>query len=245
MSPAAPALLRRELASSFATPVAWVFVVIFLVLSGVATFYPGGFYERGRADLEPFFAFHPWLHLILVSAIAMRMWAEERRSGTLELLLTLPIRLREAVLAKFLAGWLLVGLALVLTFPLWVIVAWLGDPDHGVILASYLGSWLLAGSFLAIGSAMSALSRSQVVAFILTAAVCCLYLLAGLPMVLDSFEDRLPPVLVRAIGSLGILGHYEAISRGVLRLGDLAWFLITIAGWLVATGIIIETRKAG
>ncbi|HSG91588.1 MAG TPA: ABC transporter permease subunit [Pseudomonadales bacterium] len=239
------ALLRRELASYFATPVAWVFVIIFLVLSGVCTFYVGGFFERGQADLLPFFDFHPWLHLILVSAIAMRLWADERRTGTLELLLTLPVRLRDAVVAKFLAGWIVIGAALALTFPIWWTVNYLGDPDNGVIAASYLGSWLLAGAFLAIGGCMSAAAGSQVVAFILTASLCFLYVMLGAPFLLEAFDGWLPPLLIRTIGALGALGHYEALSRGLLEFRDLAYFAVTIAGWLLATCIVIELRKVG
>lgn len=239
------ALLRRELGSCFATPVAWVFVVIFVALAGLCTYYLGAFYERGQADLEPFFRFHPWLHLLLVSAIAMRLWAEERRAGTLELLLTLPIRLRDAVLAKFLAGWLIVALALLLTFPLWITVNYLGEPDNGVILAGYLGSWLLAGTFLAVGACMSALTSSQVIAFILTATVCFIYTVAGSPMLLQALDGVLPPALIGLVASLAALGHYESMVRGVLEFRDLAWFAVTTSGWLLATGIVIESRKTG
>src|SRR5690554_2522839 len=159
-------VLRRELTASFATPVAYVFIVIFLLLSAAFTFYLGGFYEREIADLEPFFRFHPWLYLFLVPAVGMRLWAEERKSGTVELLLTLPLTAGEAVLGKFLAAWLFVGLALLLTFPVWITVNILGDPDNGVILSGYVGSWLMAGGMLAISSALSAMTRNQVVAFI-------------------------------------------------------------------------------
>jgi len=183
-------VFRRELASYFATPVAYVFIVIFLVLAGAMTFYYGEFYERGRADLQPFFGFHPWLYLFLVPAIAMRLWAEERKSGTIELLLTLPITMWQAVLAKFLAAWAFVAIALALTFPIWFTVNYLGDPDNGVIVASYLGSLLMAGAFLAIGSCLSAATRNQVVAFILTVVICFLLLMAGFPLVLGHFQGR-------------------------------------------------------
>ena len=170
------AVMRRELRSFFVTPMAWVFLVIFLVLAGILTFYTGDFYERGQADLQPFFAMHPWLYLILVPAVTMRMWAEEAKGGTLELLLSLPVTLWQAMLGKFLAAWLFIGLALALTFPIWLTVNYLGSPDNGVIFAGYLGSWLMAGSFVAIGACLSALTRSQVVAFVLTAVVCVLLL---------------------------------------------------------------------
>ncbi len=239
------AIMLRELGSYFATPLAYVFIVIFLVLNGVFTFQLGGFYERGQADLTPFFGFHPWLYLFLVSAIAMRLWAEDRRSGTLELLLTLPVRLREAVLGKFLAAWIVVGTALLLTFPIWLTVSFLGQPDHGVILASYLGSWLMAGAYLAIGSCMSAASTNQVIAFILTAAVGFLFTIAGFPMVLDTAEGWLPPMLLEAIAAMSILTHFQGIARGVLDLRDLLYFLVMIGGWLIATAIVIDLRKAG
>jgi ABC-2 type transport system permease protein len=173
------AVMRRELRSYFVTPVAYVFLVIFLVLAGILTFYVGDFYERGQADLQPFFVMQPWLYLILVPAITMRMWAEEAKGGTLELLLTLPLTLWQAMLGKFLAAWLFIGLALVLTLPIWITVNYLGSPDNGVILAGYLGSWLMAGTFIAIGACLSAVTRSQVVAFILTALVCVLLILAA------------------------------------------------------------------
>ena len=182
-------IIRRELSGYFATPVAWVFIVIFLVMSGVFTFYIGSFYERGMADLEPFFQFHAWLYLFLVPAISMRLWAEERRSGSIELLLTLPVTTWQAVLGKYLAAWLFIGLALLLTFPIWLTVNYLGNPDNGTIVAGYIGSWLMAGGFLAIGSCMSALTRNQVVAFILSVVVCFGFLLSGLPMVMNLFSS--------------------------------------------------------
>ncbi len=239
------AVMLRELSSYFATPLAYVFIVIFLVLNGTFTFYLGGFYERGQADLTPFFGFHPWLYLFLVSAIAMRLWAEDRRSGTLELLLTLPIRLREAVLGKFLAAWIVVGFALLLTFPIWLTVNYLGEPDNGVILASYLGSWLMAGAYLAIGSCMSAASANQVIAFILTAAVGFLFTVIGYPMVLDAAYGWLPQVMVEAIAAMSILTHFQGIARGLLDLRDLLYFIVMIGGWLIATAIVIDLRKAG
>jgi len=181
------AIFKRELVSYFVTPIAYVFILVFLVLSSAFTFYLGQFFERGQADLTPFFNFHPWLYLFLVPAVSMRLWSEERKSGSIELLLTLPLALWEAVVAKFLAGWVFTGLALVGTFPLWLTVAYLGQPDHGVIMSSYLGSWLMAGAFLAIGSCMSALTKSQIIAFILTGSVCLVFVLAGFPLVLDFF----------------------------------------------------------
>jgi ABC-2 type transport system permease protein len=237
-------VFRRELASYFATPVAYVFIVIFLILAGALTFYFGGFYERGQADLQPFFSFHPWLYLFLVPAIAMRLWAEERKSGTIELLLTLPITMWQAVLAKFLAAWAFIAIALALTFPIWITVNYLGDPDNGVIVASYLGSLLMAGAFLAIGSCLSAATRNQVVAFILTVVICFLLLLAGFPLVLGFFQSFLPQGVVDAIAGLSLFAHFQAISKGVVDLRDLIYFALAIGVWLYATAIVIDLKKA-
>jgi ABC-2 type transport system permease protein len=237
-------VLRRELASYFATPVAYVFIVISLVMSAVFTFYLGGFYEREIADLEPFFHFHPWLYLFLVPAIGMRLWAEERKYGTVELLLTLPITATEAVLGKFLAAWLFIGLALVLTFPIWVTVNVLGSPDNGVIFAAYLGSWLMAGGFLAISSCLSAATRNQVVAFILAVVACFVFLLSGLPMVLDVFRGWLPQSVIDGIANLSFLVHFTSISRGVLDFRDVLYFVLVIGFWLAANRVVLERKKA-
>lgn len=237
-------VLRRELASYFATPIAYVFILIFLVLSGVFTFYMGSFYEREQADLNAFFNFHPWLYLFLVPAISMRLWSEERKSGSIELLLTLPLTRADAVLGKFLAAWLFTGLALLLTFPTWITVNMLGEPDNGVIVSSYIGSWLMAGGFIAIGSCMSALSKSQVIAFIVSAVVCFLFILAGFPLVVDLFKGWLPGILVDAIASLSFLTHFTSISKGVLSLRDLLYFFSVIAVWLAATTVVVELKQA-
>ncbi|WP_027589239.1 ABC transporter permease subunit [Pseudomonas sp. RL] len=237
-------IFKRELASYFATPLAYVFLMIFLVLSGVFTFYLGGFYERNQADLTVFFGFHPWLYLFLVPAIAMRLWAEERKSGTIELLMTLPISRAEAVAGKFLAAWVFAGLALLLTFPMVLTVNYLGEPDNGAILTGYLGSWLLAGSYLAVGGCMSALARNQVIAFILAVSVCFLFIVSGFPMVLDLFSAWAPQGLVDAVASLSFLVRFDAISKGVIDLRDLLYFLSFIAAWLAATAVVIDLKKA-
>lgn len=238
------AIFRREFASYFATPLAAVFIVIFLLLAGAFTFFLGDFFETGQADLQSFFRFHPWLYLLLVPSVAMGLWAEERKSGTIELLLTQPVTLWQAVLGKFLAAWCFIALALALTFPLWITVNWLGEPDNGVILASYLGSLLMAGGFLAIGGCLSALSRSSVLAFILSVMVCLVFLLAGFPLVLGPLQAVLPQATVDAVSGLSFLTHFQAITRGVLDLRDLLYFLLTIAAWLLATVLVIEIRKA-
>lgn len=237
-------VMRRELTAYFATPVAWVFIVIFTMLAAVFTFYFGGFYQRGLADLDPFFAYHPYLYLFLVPALSMRLWAEERKSGTIELLLTLPVTIGQAIVGKFLAAWLFLGLALVLTVPIWFTVNYLGDPDNGVILAAYIGSWLMAGAFLAIGSCLSAMTKNQVVAFILAVVVCFVFLLSGLPFVLDAFRGWLSQGFIDGIANLSLIAHFDAISRGVLDLRDLIYFALVIGFWLSANLIILQLRKA-
>lgn len=238
------AIAKRELRGYFATPLAAVFIVIFLLLAGVSTFYLGGFFEGGQADLQAFFRFHPWLYLLLVPAVSMPLWAEERKSGTLELLLTQPVSSWQAVLGKYFAAWAFVAFALALTFPLWITVNWLGSPDNGVILASYLGSLLMAGAYLAVGSCLSATTRSQVVAFILTVMACLLLLLAGFPLALDPLRVLLPQSAIDAIGGLSFLTHFQAILRGVLDLRDVSYFLLAILAWLTATVLVINIRKA-
>ena len=238
------ALFRRELQSYFATPVAYVFIVIFLVLMGTFTFYLGNFYERGQADLGPFFIFHPWLYLLLVPAIAMRLWAEERKTGSIELLMTLPITPWQAVLGKYLAAWAFTGVALLLTFPIWITVNYLGDPDNGAIVAAYIGSFLMAGGFLAIGACLSATTRNQVIAFVITVVVCFVFLVSGFPMVLDFFTSWAPQILVDGIASLSFLTHFESISKGVIDLRDLIYFSFLILAFLYANTIVLRWRQA-
>ena len=237
-------VFRRELASYFATPVAYVFIVIFLLLAGWFTFYLGDFYGRRQSDLLSFFNFHPWLYLFLVPAISMRLWAEERKSGSIELLMTLPVTTLEAVLGKFLAAWCFTLIALALTFPVWITVNYLGDPDNGAILAGYLGSALMAGGFLAIGACFSAATRNQVIAFILTVVVCFLFLLVGIPQVLGAFSGWAPQALVDAIASLSFLTHFADISKGVIDLRDLIFFAFVIGFWLAANTIVLDWKKA-
>jgi ABC-2 type transport system permease protein len=238
------AIFRRELASYFATPLAYVFIVIFLLLTAVFTFQIGGFLERGQADLQAFFRWHPWIYLVLIPAISMRLWAEERNSGSIELLMTLPIELWQAVVGKFLAAWVFAGIALALTFPVWVTVNYLGRPDNGVIIAAYLGSWMMAGGFLAIGMCLSAATRNQVIAFITAALVGFLFLLAGFPLVLDLVRGVLPEQIVVAIASLSFLTHFEAISKGVIDLRDVVYFVALTAFWLMATALVLDIKKA-
>ncbi|GJL56127.1 MAG: ABC transporter permease [Nitrospirales bacterium] len=237
-------ILKRELAGYFATPIAAVFIVIFLLLSGAFTFYLGNFFVRGQADLIPFFDFHPWLYLVLIPALAMRLWAEERKEGTIEMLLTLPVTMWEVVVGKFLAAWVFTGIALALTFPMWITVNMLGNPDNGVIVASYLGSLLMAGGFLAIGSCMSALTKNQVIAFILSVVVGLAFVLSGFPMILNLFSGWTPHFILNAVSSFSFLTHFHSISKGVLDLRDIFFFVSLIAFWLFATATIIDMKKA-
>lgn len=238
-------ITKRELSGYFLTPIAYVFIVIFLILSGVFTFYLGGFFERGQADLQTFFGFHPWLYLFLIPALTMRLWAEERKSGTIELLFTLPVTMIETVVGKFLATWIFAGVALALTFPIWVTVNYLGNPDNGVIIAGYIGSFLMAGGYIAIGSCISAFTKNQVIAFVITVVVCLLFILSGFPLVLDFLNDWLPGVILEAVSSFSFLSHFEAIQNGVVDIRDLVYFFSLIALWLFANAVVLEVKKAG
>jgi ABC-2 type transport system permease protein len=237
-------IFRRELNSYFSTPIAYIFIIIFLFLSGIFTFHLGNFFDRGQADLQPFFTFHPWLYLFLIPALSMRLWSEERKSGSIELLLTLPITVTEAVLGKFLATWIFTGIALSLTFPLWITVNYLGSPDNSVIFAGYLGSFLMAGAFLSIGACLSAISKNQVIAFIVSVVVSLLFILSGLPLVLDFFTGWAPQILVETISSFSFLTHFNAISKGVLDLRDIIYFVSLMGFWLFTNVILIEMKKA-
>ncbi len=237
------AISKRELASYFSTPLAYVFIVIFLALAGAMTFYFGGFYERGQADLQTFFAFHPWLYLFLVPAIGMRLWAEERKTGTIELLMTLPLSTTQAVLGKFLAAWIFAGIALALTFPIWITVNYLGAPDNGVIFAGYVGSFLMAGAFLSIGSFVSALTRNQVIAFVIAAATCFLFMMSGLEPVQSAVRGWASSLVIDLVASLSFLTHFDAITQGVFDLRDFIYMAATIGVFLFANIVIVDLKK--
>jgi ABC-2 type transport system permease protein len=238
-------IFKREFLAYFATPLAYVFIVIFLFTMGLFTFYVGHFFDNGVADLSVFFAYHPWLYLFFIPALSMRLWAEERRSGTLELLLTLPVPLWVAVLAKYLAAWAFTAVALFLTFPIWLTVNFLGSPDNGVILASYIGSLLMAGGYLAIGSAISATTNNQVIAFVVSVVVCFLFTISGVPFVIDFFRAIAPFAVVNAISSFSFLTHFTAITQGVIDLRDVIFFFSLIALFLFANIIAIDLKKVG
>jgi len=237
-------IFRRELASYFATPLAYVFIVIFLVLAGSLTFFLGSYFDRGQDDLVAFFSFHPWLYLVFIPALSMRLWAEERKSGTIELFLTLPVSLSAAVLGKFLAAWVFAGIALVLTFPFWITANVLGSPDNGVILASYIGSFLMAGGYLAIGSALSALTKNQVIAFVITAAVCFLFTVTGSTLVLGLIEGWVPAGVAETVTEFSFYGHFNAILRGVIDFRDLTFFVTVMVLFLFANAVIVDLTKA-
>src|SRR5882672_1721137 len=238
-------IAKRELVAYFTSPVAYVFMVIFLLLTGFFTFTAGSFFERGEASLAAFFGWHPWVYLVLVPAVGMRVWAEERRSGTMELLLTMPVTTWQAIIAKFLASWIFLGVALALTFPAVLTVNWLGEPDNGVIVAGYLGSFFLAGAYLAISCMTSAMTRNQVVAFIVSVVICLFFILAGFNPVTDLMVRWANPVLVQTIASFSVMTHFESFQRGVIDLRDVVFFLSIIGYALFATGVIIRGHRAG
>ncbi len=238
------AIFKREFIGYFSTPVAYVFIVIFLFLTGALTFYLGAFYQRNQADLEPFFNFHPWLYLFLIPAIAMRLWSEERKSGTIELMMTLPIPIHHAVIGKFLAAWCVTFITVALTFPMWITVNYLGEPDNNIIVAGYIGSLLMAGGFLAIGSCISALTKSQVIAFVISLVIAFLFLLSGFPLVLDFFSGWVPQPIVEAIASFSFLTHFESIKKGVIDIRDVIYFVALISFWLYANTVFIDLKKA-
>jgi len=238
-------IVKRELAAYFASPVAYVFLVIFLLLTGFFTFTAGNFFERGEASLASFFGWHPWVYLVLVPAVGMRLWAEERRSGTMELLLTMPVAPWQAIVAKFLASWAFLAVALALTFPAVVTVNVLGDPDNGMIVAGYLGSFLLAGAYLAISCMTSAMTRNQVVAFILSVVLCLFLILAGFNPVTDLLVRWASPALVDTVAAFSVITHFDGFQRGVIDTRNLFFFLSVIGFALFATGVIIRGHRAG
>jgi ABC-2 type transport system permease protein len=238
-------ITKRELAAYFQSPVAYVFLVIFLLLAGVFTFTFGGFFERGEASLAAFFNWLPWLFLFLVPAVGMRLWSEERRLGTIELLLTMPVASWQAILGKFVASWLFLAIALALTFPMIVTVNWLGDPDNGVVASGYIGALLLAGAYLALSSMTSAMTRNQVIAFIVAVVLCLMLILVGFSPVTDMLARWASPRVVESVARFSVLTHYDGFQRGVIDTRDLAYFLSVMAFSLFATGVIIRGHRAG
>lgn len=238
-------ITKRELAAYFTSPLAYVVIVIFLLLMGFFTFMAGGFFEIGQANLDRFFIWHPWLYLVLVPAVGMRLWAEERRVGTLELLLTMPITPWQAIIGKFIASWVFLGIVLVLTFPVVITVNWLGSPDNGVIFTAYLGSFLMAGAYLAVSCLTSALTRNQVISFILAVVACLLLVLCGYPPVTQFFA-RMDNHVVDIVAGFSSLFHFEnSFMKGVIDSRDLIYFLSIMVFALFSTGVIIRGQRAG
>jgi len=238
------AIAKRELVSYFDSPVAYVFIVVFLMLLGFLTFFVSNFYEIGQADLRPFFFWHPWLFLILVPAAAMRLWAEERRTGTIETLFTLPVTMTEAILGKFLAAWLFLGIIIALTFPIVITSVYLGNPDKGAILSGYIGSFMLAGAYLSVGMLTSAFTRNQVISFVLSVMICLFLLLAGWPPVTSLLVNWAPEWLVSGVAAFGFMPHYEACQKGVIDTRDLAYYLSVMIFMLFGTYVVLENRKS-
>jgi ABC-2 type transport system permease protein len=238
-------IAKRELRAYFTSPVAYVFIIIFLLLNGFFTFMVGGFFERGEASLANcFFMWHPWFYLFLVPAVGMKLWADERRVGTLELLLTMPIAPWEAIVGKFIASWLFLGLALGLTFPIVLTVNYLGHPDNGVIFAAYVGSWLMAGTYLAVSCITSAVTRSQVVSFIISVAACLFLILAGFPPVINLLQNLTNGQwLVDVITSFSVITHFDGFQKGVLDSRDIIFFLSVIGFSLFTTSVILRTHR--
>mgnify|MGYP001467303903 FL=1 len=234
---------RRELSAYFTSPLAYVFIVIFLALAGGLTFFFGQWLERGQADLQVFFIYHPYLYLFLIPAVGMRLWAEERKSGTIEFLLTLPVTTGQIVIGKFLAAWVFAGIALALTFPMWVTVNMLGQPDNGVILAAYIGSWLMAGGFLALSACVSALTKNQVIAFVLASALCFVFMMSGVEIIQSFFRAWAPQAFVESIAELSFLTNFGEVSQGVIDIRDLIYFLSVIGIALFVNAAIVEAKK--
>lgn len=238
------AVYRRELKSYFESPVAYVFLVSFLLLTGFLTFAVAHFYERQTADLEVFFTFHPWVYLLLVPAATMGLWAEERRTGTIELLLTMPVTLLQTIMGKFLAAWLFITIGIVLTFPIVLTTCYLGDPDLGVIFCGYVGSILMAGAYVSVGMFTSALTRSQVIAFVIALLVCLLLLLAGWPPVTSLFSQWAPSWLVEGIAAFSFTQHFESIKRGVIDLRDIAYYASVMVFMIAGSHTVLQNRTA-
>jgi len=237
-------IIKRELRGYFGSPVAYVFIIIFLVLSGFFTFYVSNLYETGQAELRPFFQWHPWIYLFLVPAVAMRLWSDERRTGTIELILTLPVTLFQIIVGKFIAAWIFIGIALALTFPLVLTVVYLGDPDLGAIFCTYFGSLLLAGSYLSVGSMTSSMTRNQVISFILSVMVCLFLVLAGWSPILQILSGWAPVWLTDVVSGFSVMPHFSSMERGVLDLRDIFYFLSIIFFMLFANGLILQNRRA-
>jgi ABC-2 type transport system permease protein len=238
-------IAKREWVSRFNSPVAYVFMIIFLVLMGFFTFNISRFYETGQADLsQSFFIWHPWLYLILIPAVSMGIWSEERRANTIEVLFTLPVTPMQAIVGKFLASWAFVALAIVLTFPIIWTTNYLGKPDGGVIFSGYLGTILLAGAYLSIGMFTSAMSKNQVISFIVAVVIGLFLILAGFPPVTDFLSDFLPANIVDGVAGFSFVSHFETLQRGIIDFRDLFYFGSVIAFMLFSTQVVLSNKAS-
>lgn len=238
------AIFKREMSGYFDSPIAYVFIAIFLLIIGFFTFYISRFFEMGQADLRAFFEWHPWVYMFLVPAAAMRLWSEERRMGTIELMLTFPVTVTEVILGKFLAAWAFIGISLFLTFPMIFTVLYLGSPDMGAILCGYVGSFLMAGAFLSVGVMTSALTRSQVISFIVAMVICLFFILAGYPPVMDILSGWAPQWLLKIVSSLSFLSHFLSMQRGIIDFRDVLYFVSVISFMLFANAMIVQNRRS-
>lgn len=237
-------IFAREFKNYFVTPIAYVFMAIFLLMNGIFTFYIGAFFDRGIADLAPFFSAHPWIYMVFIPAITMRLWAEEKKQGTMELLFTLPITTTEAVIAKLLAAWSFMIISLALTFPLFIAVNYLGSPDNGVIVAGYIGSILMAGAFIAIGACVSAITANQVIAFVGSFIICLLFNVSGFPIVIDYLKNILPDFILDTIKTFSFVTNFDTIVKGLIDAKVIVYFLSVFVSWMFANVMVLEINKS-
>ncbi len=238
------AIFKREFKSYFESPVAYVFMVVFLVLMGFLTFNVTNFYERQLADLQPFFLWFPWVFLLLIPASCMGLWADERRSGTIELLLTMPITMTEAILGKFLAAWAFIAIGVAMTFPIIITTCFLGSPDIGVIITGYIGTVLMAGAYVSVGMLTSSMTRSQVIGFVLALVVCLFLIIAGWPPITNFLVSWAPAWLIETVAAFSFMPHYESMQRGVLDLIDVTYYISVMVFFLTATHVVVDSRKS-
>ncbi len=237
-------IFSRELKNYFITPIAYVFMAIFLLMNGIFTFYIGSFFTRGIADLAPFFSAHPWIYMVFIPAVTMRLWAEEKKQGTMELLFTLPITTIEAVIAKLLAAWSFMIISLGLTFPLFIAVNYLGSPDNGVIIAGYIGSILMAGAFIAIGACVSAITSNQVIAFVGSFLICLLFNVSGFPVFIDYLSNILPDFMIETIQTFSFITNFDTIVKGLIDAKVIVYFISVLLSWMLANVMVLELNKA-
>ncbi len=234
-------IFKREFLGYFRSPVAYVFLIAFLIASVALAFSRyGGFYRSNQASLDTYFQFYPWLYLFLVPAVGMRLWSEEKRSGTVELLFTLPVTTLEAVLGKFFAAWTFLSLGVLLSFPMALTVAYLGDPDWGVMIASYIGAILMAGGFLGVCSLTSAMTKNQVISFVLSLVACAVLIFLGLSGFTDSLSTIFPVSIADAVSNFSFITHFDAFTKGIIDPRDVIFFLSLIGFTLFLNVVVLE-----